>query len=322
MQEREEDEVEVEEQKDSSEESYWRMLLSQGEVPAGEEPPAGEPEEDEEEDGGEASPEDIENEWQRLQGCFSDGEILKCEVVGYNRGGLLAELELLRGFVPASLVFGMPRGLDGDERRDQLASYVGQELELKIIELNRSTNRVVLSERDAVPSHLRTAKVLERISEGEMRRGRVSGICDFGAFVDVGGVDGLIHISELSWGRVGHASEVLAIGDWVDVHVLAVDHERRRIALSLKQLHPDPWSLVEESYQIGQVVEGTISGVVDFGAFARIEDGVEGLIHISELAEGDFMHPRNVVQQGDQVTMRILKIDSQNRRMALSLRQV
>ncbi len=321
----EREEGEAKEEENAPEENYWRTLLDQGEVPEEGVPSPGEPEEEEE--GGERQPaEDIENEWRRLQDCFTREEILKCEVVGHNRGGLLVDLGSLRGFVPASLVLGMPRGLDGDERKAELGSHVGEELDLRMIELNRSTNRLVLSERDAFPAQVRTAKILERITEGEVRRGRVSGLCDFGAFVEVGGVDGLIHISELSWGRVGHASEILGAGDWVDVYVLAVDRERHRVALSLKQLQPDPWSLVDEKYQEGQLVQGIITSVVDFGAFARIEDGVEGLIHISELAEGDFIqdfiHPRNVVQEGDQVTVGILRIDSQNRRMALTMRQV
>jgi small subunit ribosomal protein S1 len=150
----------------------------------------------------------------------------------------------------------------------------------------------------------------------------VTNLCSFGAFVDLGGLEGLVHVSELSWGRVDHPSDVLGPGDPVEVYVLNVDRERRRVGLSVKRLQPDPWQSVEERYHVGQVIEGVVTHVVDFGAFARVEDGLEGLIHVSELAEGNFIHPRNVVQEGDVVAARVLSIDSERRRMGLSMRQV
>jgi small subunit ribosomal protein S1 len=166
------------------------------------------------------------------------------------------------------------------------------------------------------------ARLLAELCEGDIKRGRVTNLCSFGAFVDLGGIEGLIHVSEMSWGRVGHPSDVLRIGDEVEVYVINVNREEKKIGLSLKRLQPDPWATVEERYQVGQLVQGTITNVVSFGAFARIEEGVEGLIHISELAEGNFLHPRNVVKEGDVVTARILNIDSANHRLGLSLRRI
>jgi small subunit ribosomal protein S1 len=211
--------------------------------------------------------------------------------------------------------------VDAEERREELASRIGEELSLRVIEADREKGRLVLSERLSAPEGRSADDVWDRICEGDVCRGRVTNLCSFGAFVDLGGVEGLIHISEMSWGRVPHPRDVLRSGEEVEVYVLGVNRERQRIALSLKHLQPDPWSLVDERYEVGQLIEGTITNVVSFGAFARIEDGLEGLIHISELAEGDFLHPRNVVKEGDKVTVRILDIDSARHRLRLSLRQ-
>jgi small subunit ribosomal protein S1 len=164
--------------------------------------------------------------------------------------------------------------------------------------------------------------LLDSLSPGDICQGHVTNLCSFGAFVDLGGAEGLVHVSELSWGRVEHPSDVLEPAQPVEVYVLNVDRERGRVGLSIKRLRPDPWQFVEERYQVGQVLEVVVTHVVDFGAFARVEDGLEGLIHVSELAEGDFLHARNVVQEGDVVTVRILNIDGERRRMGLSLRQV
>jgi small subunit ribosomal protein S1 len=198
---------------------------------------------------------------------------------------------------------------------------VGNNLSLKIIEMEKGRNRLILSERAAVSKEELVAQLLAELCEGDIRRGRVTNLCSFGAFVDLGGAEGLIHISEMSWGRVAHPSDVLRSGDDVEVYVINVNREEKKIGLSLKRLQPDPWTTVEERYQVGQLVEGTITNVVSFGAFARVEEGLEGLIHISELAEGNFLHPRNVVKEGDVVTARVLNIDSANHRLGLSLRQ-
>jgi len=271
----------------------------------------------------ETSPVDhTESTWQLLHDRFARGDVFEATVFGYNRGGLLVRVEELQGFVPASQMMGLARWMNEAERVAQLTQHIGQNLKLKIIELDRGRNRLVLSER-AVHNQARSGDdVLASLQVGQVCQGRVSNVTDFGAFVDLGGVEGLIHVSELSWERVDHPQNVLHIGDLVKVHVMSVDRERRRVALSLKRLRPDPWAMVAQRYQIGQVVQGTITNVVDFGAFARLEEGVEGLIHVSELAEGNFLHPRNVVREGDVVTARILTIDQERHRLGLSLRQV
>lgn len=262
----------------------------------------------------------LERDWQAVQEAFARGETLEAVVTGYNRGGLLVELGELQGFVPASQLLGLAHWANPTERESELARRIGDRLQLKVIELDRQRNRLVLSEKAAQVGE-EAERLLYALKEGEVRRGQVSHICDFGAFVDLGGIEGLIHISELSWRRVSHPSEVLQVGDQIEVYVLGVDRERRRIALSVKRLRPDPWKLVNEKYKVGQLVEGVITNVVDFGAFACIDDELEGLIHISELAEGNFLHPRNVVKEGDVVTLRIIHIDSANHRLGLSLRQ-
>ncbi len=262
-----------------------------------------------------------EQAWELAFETFKNGGILELEVIAYNRGGLLVDLNGLPGFVPASQLVDMPFPLKFEDRVERLASRVGEKLVLKIIELDREQNRLILSERAAIEGE-RVEKLLNELSEGDIRRGRVTNLCDFGAFVDLGGVEGLIYISELSWGHVNHPSEVLNIGDEVEVYVLNVDRERQRIGLSLKRLQPNPWETVEERYQVGQLVRGVVTNVLSFGAFVRLEEGLEGLVHISELAEGNFLHPRNVVKEGDEVTVRILSIDRENHRLGLSLRRV
>jgi small subunit ribosomal protein S1 len=202
---------------------------------------------------------------------------------------------------------------------------VGEELELKIIEIDRSRNRLILSERAAVREQRKQQKekLLTELQEGDIREGQVISLCDFGAFVDLGGADGLVHLSELSWRRVAHPGDVVAVGDQVKVYVLNVDRERKRIGLSLKRLERDPWETVGERYHVDQLVEGTITKLVKFGAFARIfDEDIEGLIHVSELSEERITHPREVVQEGDVRTLRVIRIDPQQRRIGLSLRRV
>jgi small subunit ribosomal protein S1 len=259
-------------------------------------------------------------DWELARQKMDADEIMELAVTSYNRGGLLVKFHSLQGFIPASHLVDLPRLREGEDRRTELANRVGETLSLRIIELDEERNRLILSQRLATNDEDGT-DLLEKLSVGESRRGYVTNICDFGAFVDLGGVEGLIHISEMSWGRVSHPSDVMKPGDELEVYIMDVDPQQRRIALSLKRLQPDPWSMVEERYQLGQLVEGTITNVVSFGAFARVEEGLEGLIHISELAEGDFLHPRNVVREGEQVTVRIINIDSANHRLGLSLRQ-
>ena len=263
----------------------------------------------------------LERDWQLAQASFKNSETLGLQVTGYNRGGLLVQLNELRGFIPASQLVNSPNHLEYEERTAELAARVGGDLSLKIIEMDKDRNRLIFSERAAVSREEQVTQLLTELCDGDIRRGRITNLCSFGAFVDLGGAEGLIHISEMSWGRVAHPSDVIQAGDDVEVYVINVNREEKKIGLSLKRLQPDPWTTVEERYQVDQLVQGTITNVVSFGAFARIEEGLEGLIHISELAEGNFLHPRNVVKEGDAVTARILHIDSANHRLGLSLRQ-
>jgi small subunit ribosomal protein S1 len=264
-----------------------------------------------------------EKSWRKLQKQFENNEIIEAEVNGYNKGGLLVNLEGVRGFVPASQVTGLSSGGTDAAKQSELSRFTGQKLPLKIIEINRNRNRLILSERQAAQEQrdARKEQLLAELQPGQIREGHVSSICDFGAFVDIGGADGLIHLSELSWSRVNHPSEVLKVGQPIRVYVMSVDERDRKIALSLKRTQPEPWSQVMEHYQLGQLVRGTITQLTDFGAFARLEDGIEGLIHVSELAEGRVTHPRNVVQEGWELTLRVIRIDPQRRRMGLSLKR-
>ncbi|PZS05356.1 MAG: 30S ribosomal protein S1, partial [Candidatus Chloroheliales bacterium] len=262
-----------------------------------------------------------EKSWRKLQRQFDAGEIINTEISGYNKGGLLVNLEGVRGFVPSSQV----TGLGGSEQAKQadLQSMVGRTIGLKIIEINRNRNRLILSERLALSAQREVMKerLLSELKPGDTRHGRVVSIADFGAFVDIGGADGLVHLSELSWSRVNHPSEVLKVGQEVDVYVLGVDERDRKIALSLKRTQQEPWMDITSRYQVGQLVEGTITQLATFGAFARIADGVEGLIHVSELSEGRIMHPRDAVKEGDHLTLRIIRIDPQRKRIGLSLKR-
>ena len=265
-----------------------------------------------------------ERGWRTMQHLFEDGQIFEAEVIDHNKGGLIVNADGVRGFIPLSQVAGVR--LDGsteDEVREKLASMVGQTIAVKVLEINRRRNRLILSERQAVQERrgLRKEQLINELKEGEVRHGRVSSLCDFGAFVDLGGADGLVHLSELAWRQVSHPREVLQVGQEVDVYVLNVDRDKKKIALSLRRLQPEPWTTIAERYSPGDVVQGTITKLATFGAFARVEDGIEGLIHISELGEGHIVHPRNVVKEGDGVTVRVLRVEPERRRLALSLRQ-
>jgi small subunit ribosomal protein S1 len=262
-----------------------------------------------------------ERSWRRLQQLYDAGEVLESKVVNYNKGGLLVNIDGVRGFVPASQVSGISRGPETQKQSD-MARLVGTTLKLKIIEINRNRNRLILSERQAVQEvrEGRKGELLSSLKEGDIRTGTVTSVCDFGAFVDIGGADGLVHLSEISWSRVKHPSEVLKPGDQVQVYVLSVDNDRKRIALSIKRTQSEPWAQISERYHLGQVIKATITQLAAFGAFARIEDGVEGLIHVSEMGDGRVQHPREVVQEGDVVEVRIIRIDPARKRIGLSMR--
>jgi len=265
---------------------------------------------------------DLDKAWHEAERVFQQGTAVKGIVAGWNRGGLLVRWDRLQGFVPTSQLREIPVFDEEDVRDEQLARWVGEELDLRVIELDKSRNRLVLSERATAWGPKEGERLLQQVTPGEVRAGSVSNICDFGAFVDLGGVDGLIHISELSWGRVTHPGEQLKIGQKVSVYVLSVDRDNGRIALSVKRLAPNPWATVDENYSIGQTVEATVTNVVDFGAFARLEEGLEGLIHISEISREPLGHPREAVQPGQSVTVRILRIESKEHRLGLSMAQV
>ena len=264
----------------------------------------------------------IAADWQVAQKLYENDEVIELGVIACNRGGLIVGLNKLRGFVPASHLLNFPTHLPEETRKLALARKVGQRLRLKIIECDAQGGRIVFSERAALASPGARRRILDQLQPGDVVSGQVTNICDFGVFVDLGGLEGLIHVSEVSWSRVTHPADVLRCDQTVQVKVLAVDREQERVALSLKRMSPDPWINVEQRYAVGQVVEGTVTNVVNFGAFVRLEEGLEGLIHISELAEGHFLHPRNVVHEGERVRAVVTSVDGGGRRLGLSLRRV
>src|SRR5579883_3347794 len=267
-----------------------------------------------------------ERQWRIAEEQYKNGELLKAKVIDYNKGGLIVDVSGIRGFVPISQILNLKReevaaGGDNQETAAKLQSMKDKELQLKIIEINRARNRLILSERLAVQEwrQRRREELLDELKPNEVRRGVVSNLANFGAFVDLGGADGLVHISQLAWSRVNHPSEVLKVGQEVEVQVLSVDKEKKKIALSIKRAEVDPWTTVEQRYTPGQVVTGVVTKIAPFGAFARIEDGIEGLIHQSELTPG--MDPKTSLHEGQQLQLRILRIEADRRRLGLSLRQ-
>jgi len=265
-----------------------------------------------------------ESDWRRAQARYESGENFETQIAGFNKGGLIVRLGKLRGFVPASQLSSSHRGSDKQQPEERWARLVGMPIFAKIIEINRRRKRLILSERAAIRQRQEAKKeeLLQELRVGEVRHGVVSSLADFGAFVDLGGADGLVHLSELSWNRSAKPREVLRVGQEVDVYVLNVDQERKRIALSLKRLEPEPWTTVQSRYYVGQLVEGIITRLANFGAFALLNDEIEGLIHVSELSSGRVNHPRDVVREGEKHVMRIIRIDPKRRRMGLSLRRV
>ena len=256
-----------------------------------------------------------ERAWGRIEEVMQSGETIKGPVIEVVKGGLILDIGL-RGFLPASLV---------DLRRVRdLHPFVGQELEAKIIELDRNRNNVVLSRRAFLEESQSEGrkKFLDSLRKGERRKGVVSSIVNFGAFVDLGGVDGLVHVSELSWKHVDHPSEVVEVGKEVEVEVLDVDLERERVSLSLKATQEDPWKEFERKYQAGEVIEGQVTKLVPFGAFVRVAQGIEGLVHISELSEQHVESPEAVLSVGDTVRVKVIDVDVSRRRISLSMRQV
>jgi small subunit ribosomal protein S1 len=260
-----------------------------------------------------------ESTWQTVLAYHAQDRSVDLPVVGFNRGGLLVKWNDVVGFVPASqLCEGISAG-DENARRSIFSSQIGNTLTLKIIEVDPAQHRLILSERATRRVQDPDLSALDRLKPGDVCRGRVTNLCSFGVFVDLGAIEGLIHISELSWGRVSHPSDVLQSGQDVDVYVLNVDRERGRVGLSLKRLYPDPWEMAEHKYEIGQLVTGTVTNVVSFGAFVRIEEGLEGLIHNSALANSS---TQQRVREGDIVQVRVVSVDKARHRMGLAMEQI
>ncbi len=263
-------------------------------------------------------------DWKRAEALMNDETVWTGEITDVNKGGVIVSFGHLRGFVPASHVLDLPRGLKEEERLAHLHSLVGKEITFKVIEVNRKRRRLVFSQLEAEQENRAARKeaLLRELSEGSSRKGVVSGICDFGAFVDLGGADGLIHISELAWRRVRHPSQVVAVGDEVEVYVLNLDAQGQRIGLSLKRLQPNPWSLVDDIYHIGQLVEGVISRLESFGAFISLDPGIEALLHVSQMAANPDENPLRHLYEGQKLLMRIISIESDRQRLGLSLTEV
>ena len=265
-----------------------------------------------------------EKDWLVAQTAMDNNEMIEAVVSSYNAGGLEVIFGDLRGFVPASHLSSLPRELSPDERKARLAGYVGQTIPVKVVEVDRKRRRLIMSERAARRRWQREHRkqLLDDIQIGEVRTGIVRSLADFGAFIDLGGADGLVHISELAWFPVGHPSEVLKVGQQVDVKVLRIDKPRERVGLSLKRVQPDPWSNIDGLYNVNDLVEAVVTRVTDFGAFVRLRSGVEGLLHVSEMADIRPDHPQALVNPGDLLLLRVLRIEPDRRRIGLSLRAV
>lgn len=257
-----------------------------------------------------------ERSWRKLQQFADDGVVLETKVINFNKGGLLVNLDGVRGFIPTSQVSGIGRGNEVQKQAD-MARMIGSTVRLKIVEMSRARNRLILSERqaNAESRDSRKGALLSEIAVNDIREGTVTSVCDFGIFVDIGGADGLVHLSELSWSRVRHPSDAYKVGDSTKVMILNIDTEHRRIALSIKRTQTEPWAAVAEAFSVNQVVQGTVTQIAPFGAFVRMSEGVEGLIHSSELT-GDAVA---AVSEGAAVTVRIIRVDIPRRRIALSL---
>lgn len=259
-------------------------------------------------------------DWEHAKELFENDAVIKLEVYGFNRGGVLVRGDNIQGFVPVSHLVDLPCGAEGDQRKRVLNNYIGKTLHLKVIECESTQERIVLSERAALAGDGRRRELFNTLKPGEIVNGTVTNVTDFGVFVDLGGLEGLIHVSELSWGRVQHPTDVLQIGNPVRALVLTVSEENGRVALSLKRLCPNPWDMLVQSYQPGDVVEGVITTIMRFGAFARLKEGVEGLIHISTIRlPPEFHDVESYLAIGSNVQVKILHIDAERRRLGLGL---
>ena len=274
-----------------------------------------------------------EEGWRDIQKLMDQDQPVEGVIVGFNRGGCILEVANVQGFVPMSQLITISRDLFKQESFESGEANVsegsigkdliGKTLKVKVLEVNRSRNRAIFSERSALQEQRdeQKAELIEKLVEGEVRKGIVTGISNFGAFVDLGGADGLIHISEMSWSMVGSPEDLVKVGEELDVYILRIDRETMKIALSLRRLQPEPWETIFERYQVGDVVDATVTKIANFGAFARLEDSIEGLIHITELSDAVITNPNEVVSEGQEIKVKILKIEMERKRLGLSLKQ-
>ncbi len=274
-----------------------------------------------------------EEGWRDIQKLMDQDQPVEGVIVGFNRGGCILEVANVQGFVPMSQLITISRDLFKQESFESGEAnfsegsigkdLIGKTLTVKVLEVNRSRNRAIFSERSALQEQRdeQKAQLIEKLVEGEVRKGIVTGISNFGAFVDLGGADGLIHISEMSWSMVGSPEDLVKVGQELDVFVLRIDRETMKIALSLRRLQPEPWETIFDRYQVGDVVDATVTKIANFGAFARLEDSIEGLIHITELSEAVITNPNEVVSEGQEIKVKILKIEMERKRLGLSLKQ-
>lgn len=297
---------------------YWRSLLDHVEaLPEGDgDPAANQPSRTDVQERDRDSAES--RRWQEARQAMAEDELFELTATGFNRGGLLVSWRGLGGFVPASQLSNLPKFHVASERMHELRRRVGERLRVKIIEVDPANNRLIFSERATTSDAPTRERLWHALRVGARRHGVVTNMADFGAFVDLGGVEGLIHISELSWSRINHPTDVVRPGQIIEVKIIAVDRDNERIALSLKQMRDDPWKEIGRRYHAGQVVEGVVSNIMPYGAFVTLEDQLEGLIHISEMGTG-VTQPHLVLQKGQHVVVRVLTVDEQQRRLALSL---
>ena len=263
--------------------------------------------------------------WENVEKLLSSEDVIESKIIGFNKGGLIAGVEGLRGFVPSSQISAMRRSQSTGETPEQRwQKMIGQPITVRVIEVDRERRRLILSERAASTESRQSIKerVIEELEEGKVYTGRVTSLANFGAFININGADGLVHLSELSWDHIEHPREVLEVGQEVKVKVINVDRDKKRIGLSVRALQSDPWKSRVEKYSVGQLVEGVITRLTKFGAFARLEGDIEGLIHISEIAEHRIEHPKEVLKEGEVKSLRVIRIDPEQHRIGLSLRKV
>lgn len=265
-----------------------------------------------------------QQDWKKAQQMFDHDEIWYGKVSGYNRGGLLARFGQLQAFIPASQLEQWHHKSSSQSRKQKFKEYIGQELPLKLIEIDEVENRLIASERVAQRElrQQRLEQLLEELSEGQVVKGTVRNLTNFGAFIDLGGADGMVHISELSWQNVDHPREVVSVGDEIEVQVLELDRDRQRISLSLKEMQPNPWSVAHLLFAEDQLVQGTVRNIVSFGAFVDLAEGISGLLHVSEIADPPPNNPKEFVQRGDVLVLRVLDVSPVQQRISLSLKRV